>query len=114
MYNVIGIDVSRGKSTVAVLQLGGTVICKFFDVSRTFQSLKELTDYFDTVDGDTRIAMKCIGRYHEPVFKVLSGAGLPFKGTDCCLSKRKNFYIADSVKQPTTKFRFCTCGITDL
>ena len=28
MYNAVGIDVSKGKSTVAVLQPGGTVIRK--------------------------------------------------------------------------------------
>ena len=31
MYNAVGIDVSKGKSTVAVLQPGGTVIRKPFD-----------------------------------------------------------------------------------
>ena len=35
MYNAVGIDVSKGKSTVAVLQPGGTVIRKPFDVSHT-------------------------------------------------------------------------------
>lgn len=33
MYNAVGIDVSKGKSTVTVLQPGGTVIRKPFDVS---------------------------------------------------------------------------------
>ena len=33
MYNAVGIDVSKGKSTIAVLQPGGTVIRKPFDVS---------------------------------------------------------------------------------
>ena len=28
MYNAVGIDVSKGKSTIAVLQPGGTVIRK--------------------------------------------------------------------------------------
>ena len=42
MYNAVGIDVSKGKSTVAVLQPGGTVIRKPFDVSHTSQNLHEL------------------------------------------------------------------------
>ena len=42
MYNAVGIDVSKGKSTVAVLQPGGTVIRKPFDVSHTSQNLNEL------------------------------------------------------------------------
>ena len=32
MYNAVGIDVSKGKSTVAVLQPGGTIVRKPFDV----------------------------------------------------------------------------------
>ena len=32
MYHAVGIDVSKGKSTVAVLQPSGTVIRKPFDV----------------------------------------------------------------------------------
>ena len=76
MYNAVGIDVSKGKSTVAVLQPGGTVIRKPFDVSHTSHSLNELTSYLGTLDGDTRIVMECTGRYHEPVLKALSQAGL--------------------------------------
>ena len=44
MYNAVGIDVSKGKSTVAVLQPGGTVIRKPFDVSHTSQNLNELAE----------------------------------------------------------------------
>ena len=76
MYNAVGIDVSKGKSTIAVLQPGGTVIRKPFDVSHTSQSLHELTDYLGSLDGSTKIVMECTGRYHEPVVKALSEAGL--------------------------------------
>ena len=76
MYNAVGIDVSKAKSTVAVLQPGGTVLRKPFDVSHTSQSLHELSDYLGSLDGNTKIVMECTGRYHEPVVKVLSEAGL--------------------------------------
>ena len=76
MYNAVGIDVSKGKSTVAVLQPGGTVIRKTFDVSHTSQNLNELADYLSSLDGTTKIVMECTGRYHEPMVKALSEAGL--------------------------------------
>lgn len=57
MYNAVGIDVSKGRSTVTILQPGGTVIHKPFDVSHTSQNLNELADYLGTLDGDTRIVM---------------------------------------------------------
>lgn len=72
MCNTVGINVSKGKSTVAILQPGGTLIRKPFDVSYTSQNLNELANYLDTLDSDTRIVMECTGRYHEPILKVLS------------------------------------------
>lgn len=35
MYNAVGIDVSKGKSTVAVLQPAGVIIRKPFNVNHT-------------------------------------------------------------------------------
>ena len=62
MYNAVGIDVSKGKSTVTVLQPGGTVIRKPFDVSHSSLSLNELAAYLSSLEGDTRIVMECTGR----------------------------------------------------
>ena len=76
MYNAVGIDVSKGKSTVAVLQPGGIVVKKPYDVSHTTSNLKDLTDYIRSLDGETKIVMESTGRYHEPILHTLSGAGL--------------------------------------
>jgi len=76
MYNAVGIDVSKGKSTVAVLQPGGVIIHKPFDVSHTSHDLSQLITYISSLEGDTRVVMECTGRYHEPVANALSGAGL--------------------------------------
>ena len=45
MLNAVGIDVSKGRSTVAVLQPGGVVVRKPFDVYHKQSDLKELTSY---------------------------------------------------------------------
>lgn len=76
MYNAVGIDVSKGKSTVAVLQPGGTVVRKPFDVSHSSSGLKSLTEYIKTLDGETKAVMECTGRYHEPVLHALEEAGI--------------------------------------
>lgn len=76
MYNAVGIDVSKGKSTVAVLQPGGVTVRKPFDVLHSSQQLKDLSLYLDSLEGDTRIVMECTGRYHEPVADILHKAGL--------------------------------------
>lgn len=61
MYNAVGIDVSKGKSTVTVPRPGGTVIRKPFGVSHTFRDLHELAKYLDSLGGNTRIVMECTG-----------------------------------------------------
>lgn len=76
MYNAVGIDVSKGKSTVAVLQPGGVFIHKPFDVPHTSKDLNQLSEYPGSLDGDTKIVMECTGRYHEPMANALHKAGL--------------------------------------
>jgi len=76
MYNAVGIDVSKGKSTVAVLQPGGVTIRKPFDVLHTSGELKALSKYLGNLEGDTKIVMECTGRYHEPLAIALYDAGL--------------------------------------
>lgn len=76
MYNSVGIDVSKGKSTVAVLQPGGVFIRKPFDVLHTSRQINDLSHYLQSLDGDTRVVMECTGRYHEPMATALHQAGL--------------------------------------
>lgn len=76
MYNAVGIDVSKGKSTIAVLQPGGVIVRKPFDILHSSQQLKELSLYLDSLDGDTKVVMECTGTYHEPIADTLHKAGL--------------------------------------
>lgn len=45
MLNAVGIDVSKGKSTVAVLRPAGEVVRKPFNVSHSVKELSELVSY---------------------------------------------------------------------
>ena len=76
MYNAVGIDISKGKSTVAVLQPGSVVIRKPFDVPHTTNALGALAAYIGSLEGESKVVMECTGRYHEPVANALSEAGL--------------------------------------
>lgn len=76
MYNAVGIDVSKGKSTVAVLQPGGVIVRKPFDVEHSSSGLRELRNYILTLEGDTKAVLECTGRYHEPILQSLSDAGI--------------------------------------
>ena len=74
--NSVGIDVSKGKSTVAVLRPFGEVVSIPFDVNHTAEDLGKLTAYLRNLDGDVRVVMEYTGRYFEPVAHHLYNAGI--------------------------------------
>ena len=108
IMNAVGIDVSKRKSTIAVLRPGGEVLMKPFDISHQSADFQTLVRKLKDLDGETRIVMECTGHYYEPVARELSQAGLfvsavnpqiinNFQGQDNPLRKVKTDK-ADSVK----------------
>lgn len=57
MINAVGIDVSKGRSTIAVLRPGGITIRRPFDVSHSSADLSSLVQYIGSLEGDTRVVM---------------------------------------------------------
>ena len=74
--NAIGIDVSKGKSTVAVIRPFGEVVAKPFDVVHYPDKLAELCGYIHSLPGESRVVMEHTGKYSEPVSKFLCEAGI--------------------------------------
>ena len=74
--NAVGIDVSKGKSTVVALAPGGKFLSRPFDVLHTKSGIKELVSFVRTLDGDTRIVMEHTGRYYEPLLQWLVASDL--------------------------------------
>lgn len=74
--NAVGIDVSKGKSTVAVIQPFGVVIAEPFDVLHTDSGLKELVNFIKSLSGETKVVMEYTGTYYEPVANALHNAGI--------------------------------------
>lgn len=74
--NSVGIDISKGRSTVAVMRPFGEVVISPFEVGHTDSELSELAKLLKSLDGETRIVMEATGNYHAPVAQVLHNAGL--------------------------------------
>jgi len=74
--NAVGIDVSKGKSTVAVIQPFGVVIAEPFDVIHTDGDLKELVKFIKSLSGETKVVMEYTGTYYEPIADTLHNAGI--------------------------------------
>ena len=71
----VGIDVSKGKSTVAVRRPGGEVVLTPFDVRHTAEDLKQLAATLHSVGGEMRIVMEHTGMYWRPIALELKRAG---------------------------------------
>jgi transposase len=74
--NAVGIDVSKGRSTVAVVRPFGEVVKPPFDVEHTASGLVELADFILSLDGESRVVLENTGKYSEPVARFLSDAGV--------------------------------------
>lgn len=74
--NSVGIDISKGRSTVAVMRPFGEVVILPFEVRHTGSELSELARRLKSLDGETRVIMEATGNYHAPVAKLLHDAGL--------------------------------------
>lgn len=74
--NAVGIDVSKGKSTVCIMRPFGEVVASPFEVIHTGSELSALAKRLKSLRGETKIVMEATGRYYEPIACVLHRAGL--------------------------------------
>lgn len=74
--NAVGIDISKGKSMIAIIRPFGEIVSSPFEIHHTSTEINELIEHIQTIDGDTRIVMEHTGRYYEPMAHWLSNAGL--------------------------------------
>ena len=74
--NSVGIDVSKGRSTVAVMRPFGEVVISPVEVRHTDSELSELAKLIKSLSGETRVVMEATGNYHVSVARSLYDAGL--------------------------------------
>lgn len=75
-YNAVGIDVSKGKSTICIGRPMGEVVASPFEIKHTKADVDNLIRRINGLDGDTKIVMESTGRYPLPLLTRLSDAGL--------------------------------------
>ena len=71
----VGIDVSKGKSTVCILKPYGEIVCSPFEVVHVEKELDNLDNLLKKLDGELRIVMEATGIYHLPVLTYLQEKG---------------------------------------
>lgn len=74
--NAVGIDVSKGKSMIAVMRPFGEVVASPYAVSHTVSDLESLANYLKSLHGETRVIMEYTGKYFQPIARYLHDAGI--------------------------------------
>lgn len=74
--NAVGIDVSKGKSTVAVLRPFGEIVAEPFDVVHNDDDLNSLINRIKSLSGETKVVMEYTGKYYEAIANALHNAGI--------------------------------------
>ena len=97
--NAVGIDVSKGRSTVTIRQPGDVVVLPPRDFRHTQSSINELIATIMELDGETKVCMEHTGRYYEPVASWLSSAGIFVSAVNPCLIKD---FGDESLRAPKT------------
>ncbi len=97
--NCVGIDASKGKSTIAVMRPGGEVVIPPYDVAHTVSELSALTERLKSLDGETRVVIESTGNYHAPVAWWLHDSGFYVSVVNPMLTRN---YGDNSVRYPKT------------
>ena len=72
----IGIDVSKGKSTVCGMKPGGEIVYAPFEVQHTREGMLELVSLLRSSGEEVRAVLESTGSYHCPVVTALLENGI--------------------------------------
>jgi transposase len=95
----VGIDVSKGKSTITIMKPGGEILAKPFDVLHNIESLNALANKLKAYDAEVRVVLEATGHYHFPIMTMLAEKGI---FVTCVNSLRMKKYCAQSLRRAKT------------
>jgi transposase len=72
----VGIDVSKGKSTVCILKLYGEILQTPFEIHHTKDDLDNLLDYLNSLKEEFRVVLESTGHYHMSLLKYFHSKGI--------------------------------------
>lgn len=109
----VGIDVSKGKSTVSIMKPGGEILATPFEILHNIESLNTLTMRLKAYDEEVRVVLESTGHYHFPVVTMLADKGI---FVSCINSLRMKKYCSQSLRRAKTdnidSLKIASYGIT--
>ena len=95
----VGIDVSKGKSTVCIIKPGDEVIKSPFEINHKVDELESLVALIKSLDEEVRVVLEDIGHYHLPVVATLVENGIFV----CCVNAlRMKKFCSQSLRRAKT------------
>ncbi|MBR5917720.1 MAG: IS110 family transposase [Lachnospiraceae bacterium] len=95
----VGVDVSKGKSTICMIKPYGKVLLKPKEYSHTKTELKAFTDYLKGFKEEVHIIMEATGSYHLPIGAFLKEQGYSVRIINPLEMKR---YRCQGIRNPKT------------
>jgi len=86
--NAVGIDVSKGYSTVTIMRPFGEIVASPFEVTHTDSELGKLADLLKSLNGETKVVMECTGSYHLPIANAIRDEGFKVYTLNPVLTRR--------------------------
>lgn len=95
----VGIDVSKGKSTVCIMKSGGEVLSAPHEMLHTMEDVLALVERLKSYDEEARIVLESTGSYHWPVVTLLVENGV---FVSCINALRMKKYCTQSLRKGKT------------
>jgi len=95
----VGIDVSKGKSTVCIMKPYGEIVKSPYEVTHTKEDLATLVTFIKSQEEEVWTIMEDTGHYHWPVLLFLYEQGVR---VTCVNSLRMKKYCSQSIRRAKT------------
>lgn len=88
--NSVGIDVSKGKSMIAVMRPFGELVVPPFEIHHTDSELCELAKLLRSLPGETRVVMEATGTLWKPRVITISSSLAAERLRLLCFGSQRN------------------------
>ena len=95
----VGIDVSKGKSTVSIMKPFGEVVKSPFDVLHTQKDIASLVTLIKSYNEEVRVILEDTGHYHLPIVTLLVENGI---FVSCVNALRMKKFCSQSIRRAKT------------
>jgi transposase len=95
----VGIDVSKGESTVCIMKQGGEILAAPYNMLHSIESISLLAKRIKSYDEEARVVLEDTGHYHFPVVTMLVEKGVFVSSINAL---RMNKFSSQSIRRGKT------------